>query len=150
MLSREKFLQVVRNTPLVSIDLLVHDAAGRWLVGERINQPARGTWFVPGGVVYKDEALADAFARVTQAELGEARPIAAADFLGVYEHFYDTNFAEAPGFGTHYVVLAYRLSEPWEGGCLPEAQHAGYRWLDAEALVADPGVHENTRRYFRP
>ena len=48
-LSREEFLKVVENTPLVSIDLIVQDPQGRILVGYRKNRPAQNTWFVPGG-----------------------------------------------------------------------------------------------------
>jgi hypothetical protein len=66
------FLEVVRNAPLVSIDLIVRDHDGRILVGRRVNQPAKGTWFVPGGSIRKGETLARALARISDAELGVA------------------------------------------------------------------------------
>ena len=37
-----EFLEVVIRAPLVSIDLIVRDAAGRVLLGLRRNAPARG------------------------------------------------------------------------------------------------------------
>lgn len=146
-LPREAFLEVVRNTPLVSVDLVVRDARDRVLVGLRTNEPARGWWFVPGGRVYKDERLAAAFARITLAELGVTRELASARPLGVYEHLYDTNALEAPGVSTHYVVLAYALRVT-EALALPDAQHARYAWRDEAELRGDPAVHENTRAYF--
>ena len=76
-LSTQDFATVVRSTPLVSIDLIVENAQGEYLLGKRTNRPAQGFWFVPGGRVQKDETLADAFARLTQAELGLSLPISA-------------------------------------------------------------------------
>ena len=108
-LDRETFLTVVRHTPLVSVDLVVRDGAGRLLVGLRNNEPAKDTWFVPGGRICKDERIAAALVRVAREELGIDLDPAAARLLGVYEHLYDTNVAETPDFGTHYVVLAHEL-----------------------------------------
>ena len=141
-----EFAQVVRLTPLVSVDLVVRNAAGEMLVGWRRNRPARDTWFVPGGRVGKDERIADAFARLAREELDAALTIADARFLGVFEHLYDDNFAGEPGFGTHYIVLAYAAAAP-ATLTLPEAQHSRYRWMTDADLRADPAVHPNTRAY---
>jgi colanic acid biosynthesis protein WcaH len=147
MLSREDFLVVVRNAPLVSIDLIVRDAQGRVLLGLRNNRPARGWWFVPGGVVRKDERLEQAFRRISEAELGTIRERAAARFIGPYEHLYEDNFAGEPDFGTHYVVLAWELGLPADAGALPRQQHRDYRWVSVDELGLDPAIHPNTRAY---
>lgn len=146
--SRQRFAAIVRNTPLVSIDLIVLDGEQRVLLGLRRNEPARGTWFVPGGRIVKDESIADAFRRLTQWELGQAMSVEAAEFIGVYEHFYPTNFAGMAGFGTHYVVLAYELRLDGPLDTLPEEQHSGYRWLSPAQLLEDSGVHANSKAYF--
>ena len=49
-LSHDAFLAVVRDTPLVSIDLVVPDAQGRLLMGQRINEPARDEAIASGQV----------------------------------------------------------------------------------------------------
>lgn len=146
-LDRADFLQLVRTAPLVSVDLVVRDPAGRALVGWRVNRPARDAWFVPGGRVYKDERLDDAFRRITAAELGRASERSAASFLGVFEHLYDDNGLDAPGVGTHYVVLAYGLHVDGDFR-LPDAQHSAWRWMTSAELLAEPAVHPNTRAYF--
>ncbi|MDF5000441.1 NUDIX domain-containing protein, partial [Vibrio parahaemolyticus] len=69
-LSKQRFSQVIESTPLVSIDLVIEDESGQVLLGERLNRPAQGFWFVPGGRILKDEKLEDAFARLTLEELG--------------------------------------------------------------------------------
>ena len=142
------WLQVVRHAPLVSIDLILLDPEGRVLLGLRENEPARGTWFVPGGAVRKGETLDAAFTRIVRTELGLSLERSAATLQGAYEHFYETNFAGAPGVGTHYVVLAHRLSITREVNAA-DRQHRALRWFTLEALLADPAVHPNVKAYFR-
>ncbi|WP_312414627.1 GDP-mannose mannosyl hydrolase [Pseudescherichia sp.] len=146
-LSQEDFATVVRATPLISIDLIVENADGEFLLGKRTNRPAQGFWFVPGGRVQKDEPLAQAFERLTLAELGLRLPLAAGEFYGVWQHFYDDNFS-GTDFSTHYIVLGFRLKVNQADLALPDAQHEDYRWLTPEALVADEKVHDNSRAYF--
>jgi colanic acid biosynthesis protein WcaH len=145
----DSFLAVVERTPLVSIDLIVRSADGEVLLGLRANEPARGSWFVPGGRVRKDERLEEAFARIVRTELDRQAAITDASFRGVYEHLYDTNCAERPGFGTHYVVLAHELAVPDVDLPPPDDQHRTYRWWAIDALLADPQVHRYTKDYFR-
>jgi len=140
--------EVVRNTPLVSIDLVVHNARDEVLLGWRNNEPARHWWFVPGGRILKDETIAAAFRRLCEEELGAPIQRQEAEFLGVYEHFYDANFAAKPGFGTHYVVLGHRIR--WHRTELspPEVQHSRYRWFPVSELLAAPDVHPYSKAYF--
>lgn len=141
------WLQVVRHAPLVSIDLILLDSEGRVLLGLRENEPARGTWFVPGGAVRKGETLDAAFARIALTELGLPLERGAASLQGAYEHFYETNFAGAAGVGTHYVVLAHRLS--LQGDLRPaDAQHRELRWFGVAELRARDDVHANVKAYF--
>ncbi|MCS2168285.1 GDP-mannose mannosyl hydrolase [Scandinavium manionii] len=146
-LKPEDFATVVRSTPLISIDLVVENAQGEFLLGKRNNRPAQGYWFVPGGRVQKDETLADAFMRLTEAELGLRLPMSAGQFYGVWQHFYDDNFS-GTDFSTHYVVLGFRLKVDVDGLQLPTAQHNDYRWLTQGALLAADNVHDNSRAYF--
>ncbi len=148
-LSEPEFLEAVRMTPLVSIDLIVRDRAHRVLVGERRNRPACGAWFVPGGRIRKDERLDAAFTRIVVDELGMAGvERRTARFCGVFEHLYADNFAGQDGVSTHYVVLAYALMLDARTPIGRFEQHARYAWLLPAQLLADPRVHENTRAYF--
>jgi colanic acid biosynthesis protein WcaH len=150
ILDEAAFRTGVELLPLVSIDLLLPDEQGRYLLGLRNNPPAQGYWFAPGGRIRKDEPLQDALRRLVAGELGMATQDAAWTFSGVHEHFYDVNFAGEAGMTTHYVVLAYRAqpSPRWRPGALPDTQHRAYRWLSPAEICADPGVHPNTQAYF--
>ena len=118
------------------------------LVGRRKNEPAKGWLFVPGSRISKNETLAAAFARVTREELGIEMPIEQARFLGVYEHIYSSNRFEQPGFGTHYIVLAYEMSLSLERTCLPADQHGEFLWLNPQQLLRSDQVHHYTKAYF--
>ena len=145
------FHTVVASTPLVAIDLVVRNSHGDALLGLRVNRPAYGFWFVPGGRIQKNERLDDAFRRITGDELGHIFERANARLLGVFEHFYDDSVFANAGFGpdTHYVVLSYCLDlADGQTLQLPTAQHQQYRWWPQDELRFSSRVHENTRAYF--
>ena len=105
-LSPADFQTVVRLAPLVSIDLIIRNAQGEILLGLRANEPAKGFYFVPGGIVLKHERLRDAFARILKRETNCDGRIEDARLLGAFEHFYETNSFGDAAFGTHYQALA--------------------------------------------
>ncbi|MDT4795527.1 GDP-mannose mannosyl hydrolase [compost metagenome] len=151
-LNDETFRTVIASTPLVSIDLVVQNAHGEVLLGQRLNRPAQGFWFVPGGRILKNESLDAAFRRLTLSELGQAFERHEARLLDVYEHFYpDSVFGDtAAGPDTHYVVLGYRLVLPEaESLAPPPGQHDRYRWWPRDEMLASPEVHANSRAYLR-
>lgn len=148
-LSAETFSLVVDSTPLVSIDLVIRDAQGKVLIGKRLNKPAQGFWFVPGGRIKKNEPLADALARISTNELGITLNINSGSLLGVYEHFYQDSH-ESDNISTHYVALGYEFILPDINQLTPvDDQHETYQWLSNSELLASPDVHENTKAYVR-
>jgi colanic acid biosynthesis protein WcaH len=146
--SDDIFGHIVRWAPLVSLDLIIKDPKGRVLVGPQ-NQSAGGWYFVPGGVIRKNETIEHAFTRILQIETGFRAALDAARLLGVFQHFYPTNRFGDPGYGTHYVVLAYELPLPSHSEVIPDAQHAGFKWMTGADLIAAADVHQNTRAYLR-
>lgn len=145
-LANETFRTVVSSTPLVAIDLVIENGADEFLVGRRINAPAQGFWFVPGGRVLKNETLDAAFLRLSEKELGESLIRGSAEFLGVFEHLYADSIFDSD-VSTHYVVLAYMLRVS-ELNKLPMEQHNEYRWMSKELIVSAVDVHTNTKQYF--
>lgn len=148
-MSPEEFAEVVRLTPLVAVDLVVRSPDGRVLVGRRVNEPAKGVFFVPGGRITKNETKAAAFRRISKEELGTAIDITGAKLLGAYEHFYPTNRFGIPSIGTHYLTLAYEVSAAFDLKALPTDQHGEYAWMSAGELLRHAEVHENTKAYFK-
>ena len=147
-LATELFASVVAHAPLVAIDLIVTDSQGAVLLGLRNNAPAQGFWFVPGGRIRKNEAINTAFMRIAENELGCTMHIAQSRFLGVFEHFYDVNFAGVIGADTHYVVLAYHLQTEHRLVALPRQQHSQYIWMQPDKAKQNPLIHPFTQAYF--
>ncbi|MCK9396646.1 MAG: NUDIX domain-containing protein [Methylobacter sp.] len=146
MLKEDEFIRVVKNTPLVALGLVIRSKDNALLMGMRVNEPAAGWWFVPGGRIRKDESIEDAFLRITKAELGSPYSIDRARLLGAFTHKYQTNFAHIPGISTHYVVLAYELLIDVDLGQLPMEQHSKYRWVGENGNLIR--VHPNSIAYF--
>jgi colanic acid biosynthesis protein WcaH len=143
---KDSFLQIIRNAPLVSIDLILRNERNEILLGYRRNRPAQNCWFVPGGRIRKGESIQQALKRIARHELGilpdEGR------LLGAFDHFYDDNFFGLPDVATHYVALAYLIDVKSEIGIAGDDQHTELKWWNMENLLSSPAVHDNTKLYF--
>jgi colanic acid biosynthesis protein WcaH len=148
-LTPEQFRFIVQNAPLVSIDLLITDPAGCVLLGLRNNEPAKGNWFVPGGIIFKGERLETAFQRILRAETGLPARMSDATHLGLFEHFYDANRLCEPGYGTHYVVNAFRLAVRERPMIEADGQHSEMRWMSPGDILDASDVHPHSKAYFR-
>ena len=146
-LDKKIFQTIVQNTPLVSIDLIIKNAQDQVLLGRRNNRPAQGYWFVPGGRIRKNETLAQAFKRLTCAELDQEFLLDEACFLGVFEHLYADSIFDSET-STHYIALGYQLIVDFSFDTLPLNQHHQYQWFAINDLLNDANVHENTKAYF--
>jgi colanic acid biosynthesis protein WcaH len=156
MLNDATFKTVIDSTPLISIDLVVRDSSGRVLLGQRLNPPAQGFWFVPGGRILKNESLSAAFQRLTLDELGIKIDIVDARYLGLYEHFYGdsiyTDEFKGVDISTHYVVSGFEVvitsAENLTTNTLPAEQHGAYQWFSEEELMDSEKVHVHSKWYF--
>jgi colanic acid biosynthesis protein WcaH len=83
-----------------------------------------------------------------QAETGCSANFENARLLGVFQHFYPTNRFALPGYGTHYIVLAYEVRIPIRPAIRLDSQHTDYRWMSEAEIQAAPDVHQNTKTYF--
>ena len=149
-LSHAEVDTVIRLAPLIAIDLIIRNARDEVLLGLRKNEPAKGCYFVPGGMIPKNERLAEAFARLAKTETDNAASLDDARLIGVFEHFYDNNRSGNGGYGTHYVVLGYEFQWPSAAAPKPDDQHSELRWWPVAELLTSDRVHENAKAYFRP
>ncbi len=148
ILASNAFEHIVRGAPLCSIDIVIRDPHGAILLGLRKNDPAKGFYFVPGGRIRKNETLADAFQRILASETSIELKFHEARFIGVFEHFYETNWKGLSGFGTHYVCLAYEVRLPARVDAVLDTQHVESVWaspVDLEKLQ----IHPYTLAYLK-
>lgn len=148
-LSHSDLNTVIRLAPLVSIDLIIRDTADRVLLGLRNNEPAKGYFFVPGGIILKDEPLPEAFARIIKKEINHSGTLKQARLIGAFDHFYETNRSGEPGYGTRYIALAHEVRLQDTSGVAPDSQHSEYSWWTEPDLLKSNRVHENTKIYLR-
>lgn len=150
-LSDDTFKSIIQHTPLISIDLIVRNKAGEVLLGKRVNAPAKGYWFVPGGRVRKNETLDDAFVRLVKEELGIESSITRADakFLGVFEHFYD-DCVFGNEVSTHYIVLGYdiKISHLDIMNILSYA-HVSYIYMEEKEILDSDEIIMYVKNYFK-
>ena len=147
---RSRFVELVRDLPLISVDLVLVRDGREVLLGLRTNRPAQGSWFVPGGRIRKNETMQAALARVAHDELG----LQLADLpvpprhMGAFEHFYTDCFAGDVGVSTHYVVMGNLVALP-AGTELAaaDAQHSALRWWPLAEAQASAEVHRFTKDY---
>jgi colanic acid biosynthesis protein WcaH len=133
---------------LVAIDLILCDPKNHVLVALRNNEPAKGFYLVPGGRIRKDETIKSAFAAILREETGCRAEITQAQLLNVNEHMYANNRWGGVGYGTHYVVLAYRLQLDHRPTITLDGQHSAIKWLTPNELLELDDVHPFTKRYF--
>ena len=145
-LDQPTFKTVIASTPLISIDLIIKNTQGEYLLGYRTNKPAKNYWFVPGGRILKDESMDDAFIRLCKNELGIHATRSEAKFLGPFEHFYQ-DYVFGDEVTTHYVVLGYQIIVDIDISALPNEQHNEYKWLSEDELLARDNVHLHSKWY---
>ena len=85
-LADEVFYYISRTTPLVNVDLLIQDEAGRTLLAWRNDRYAGTGWHVPGGIVRFKESFETRIEKVAALEIGvpvqwESVPIAVHQFI---------------------------------------------------------------------
>ena len=151
-LSEETFLEIVKHTPLVAIDLIVENENKEILIGLRKNEPAKNSWFVPGGRILKNETLEEALKRLLQEELGIQTFSGGYKIMGVYTHHYDTCFYQKNPYktSTHYIVIPvhFTIHKDVINTEAMKDQHHDVKWKTCTYILTDDSVHLNTKQYF--
>jgi len=151
---KEQYLEIIKLTQIISADLIVFNNIGKVLLGKRTDEPAKNTWFVPGGRIRKNETFPTAVRRIIVQELGiildsqtsQPKP------MGVYHQTYSNNF-DNDEFNAHYITFAYILNYKTENNFTvprPDHQHSEFKWWSIEDLLASPEVHNYCKNYFHP
>lgn len=143
MLDNQTFEIVINSTPLISIDFLVKKN-NEYLLGKRINRPAKGFLFTIGGRIRKNETVQGSMSRIAREELNLDLKLTPR-FVGIFEHFFEDSIYQATN--THYVNLAYEF-EIQDALNLPTEQHNEYQWLTTEELLMSSQVHKYVKNYF--
>ena len=145
---------VVSNAPIFAIDLLCvsqnENDQPSILLGLRNNNPAKNSFFVPGGRIFKNETRSEAFHRITSSELSTPLNLFDSSFYGIYEHFYSNSFF-SDHITSHYIVetrLIYNIS------CInikTDCQHSEFTWISRDQYLSNDipaNIHKYTHDYL--
>ena len=154
---KEQYLNILKNTQVISADLIVFNHMGQVLLGKRTGEPAKNMWFVPGGRVRINETFTGAVDRIILQELGiimdeQTLPQHRPKSFGVYHQTYSNNF-DNDDFGSHYITFAYSMTlsdKMYDVTPKTDYQHSEFRWWSIEDLLASPEVHIYCKNYFHP
>ena len=137
----------VTSLPICAIDLIFVQNNSRVLMGKRTNEPAKNTYFVPGGRIFKNESIKEAFERISLSETKQTFDFINSKFLGCFEHFYDNSKWLNYDISTHYIVLAYQININNVVKFDLSSQHNSYLWLDKKS-IARSEIHKYSINYL--
>ena len=149
-LSEEIWRTCVDSIPIFGIDMIIFSRKYGVLMGHRINNPAKGKLFVPGGRVYKNERILDAFNRILLSETGLTFPFNKTTSIGLYEHFYNVTSWSTSESSTHYIIEARLIELDPENIKLKlnlNEQHSNFEWISLEDIQSNV-IHSYSKMYL--
>ena len=149
-LSEEIWRTCVDSIPIFGIDMLIFSQKYGVLMGRRINNPAKGKFFVPGGRVYKNERIVDAFNRILISETGLTFSFNKTTSLGLYEHFYNVTSWSTSECSTHYIIEARLIEiepENIKQKINLNEQHSNFEWISLEDIQSNT-IHSYSKMYL--
>lgn len=143
-LSDEQFRNLTLTAPLVALDLVIVNPEGKVLLGLRNNEPAKDTWYFPGGRIRKGEYLQSAYERIAHDEVNLDNP-PRPQYLGVVERMFTKMETATAGIPVHYIALTYSLLVDQSEGLKPDVQHSYLRWFTIDEVFDRPCVHPDVQ-----
>lgn len=99
-LSYEEFLESLRLSPRLAVELVVKNEEEKILLLKRDREPYKDFWHLPGGFLLKGELISDCFRRLSRDELGSELNASDGKFEGLFENI----DGDPRGHILHYVI----------------------------------------------
>lgn len=114
------------------------------LLVKRVNEPAKGGWFTPGGIIRKDECLKESVLRVCREETG--LEVELIGLLGVYDEFWKQGYFSRD---VHLITIGYSAI-PLGGELKPDWQSSEVKSFPINKLPDNTGttVKKFVEQYF--
>ncbi|MBI4257917.1 MAG: NUDIX hydrolase [Thaumarchaeota archaeon] len=109
------------NLPIIGVGALIREK-GKVVLIKRGNEPSKGKWSVPGGIVELGEEVRDAVAREVLEELG--LQVRVGDLIGAFENVVRDDNKKVK---YHFVILDY-FAEPVGGVLRTNSEVDEARW----------------------
>ena len=148
MLSQKKFINILRDAPLSSIDILLKKN-NKYLMCLRKNYPAKNYFFVPGGRIFKNEKYEDTIKRILKNELNIKGKIPNFKIIGIYNHIYSDNVFGKKDINTHYFVCAIKIEYTKNTFIKIDKQHSKFLYMTKKEILKNKKVHKYTKLYLK-
>ena len=127
MIPEQLYRQIISVIPILCVDVIIRNEAGRYLLVRRRNEPLKGDWWVVGGRILQGEYAHQACVRKILEEVGlETREL---HFLGFYEDMFDKNSFDVPGI-YHTLSLVFETQVTTAQIIQLDNQHSAWGWFD--------------------
>ena len=149
-ITEEQWKLFVNDCPIYAIDIILFNNEKGIIVGQRINNPAKDKYFVPGGRIYKNETRKNAFKRICNDEIGINLELENTSLIGIYEHFYQNSRWDKEDINTHYIVEArfLKIDSTLIKKTNLNSQHSKTLWLKSYDDNKDK-LHPYCEPYFK-
>lgn len=125
--------------PLVGVSIAVF-REGRVLLAARANEPMRGVWTLPGGLVETGEPLAEAALRELMEEVGLQAQVLGASLTPT-----EIILRDESGRARHHYVIHPHAALWLHGDATPGPEALDVRWARPDETIemeTTPGLHE--------
>lgn len=124
LIPQKLYNEIITNIPISCVDIALVNEDSIMLV-ERLDAPAKGQWWLPGGRVLKGEMMKDAAIRKAKQEVGVSC------WCGPIIHTAETIFLDGPeGIAVHSINSCFLLV-PKSGEIIKlDSHHGKYRWCN--------------------
>lgn len=166
-MGEKEYDHILKFAPVASIDLIIKNKRGEYLLNLRGTRPAKDKWFFFGGSIKKPEEIEDAFNSIIDREFKGVLKVNynTAVFIKPTVHKYKENRHDNVGSykdGIHYVVLCYEIITELSDDEImyikdkyakeaeqkkSEAHVKDIKWF-REDEMQESEVHEYVKRYF--
>ena len=120
----ELYEKIKLSLPIACVDiLLLHE--DKFLLVRRNKEPAKGSWWFPGGRVFKNELIFNAAIRKGKEELGlQLKPL---ELISVEESIFDEN----DGTNVHTINIVVKMRKIYNSQTIVlDHTHSEFAWLD--------------------
>jgi colanic acid biosynthesis protein WcaH len=143
VISDKEYKRIIKQLPIPCVDLvIVHK--NEFLLGKRVNQPARGQWFFPGGRIYKGETILRAAIRKAKEEIGIKLTESDLSLLGVGETIFNGGNIDDARHSVNVVFLA-KIKNILKFN-FDKRQHSEIKWFSKIDTSWHPYVKEFLRK----
>ncbi|MGV8151751.1 MAG: NUDIX domain-containing protein [Candidatus Nanoarchaeia archaeon] len=130
----ETYKEILKNTVVADIDLVVHDK-GKILLVYRIQEPEKNQWWLPGG--RQKKGIFGEASAIIKAKQETGLDVKVKKLIGVYEEeFYNTPFKGIDT--THHLARAYLVTPVDSNQEVRLDKTSGlYKWINKDYPIAD-------------